>query len=191
MINALNSLMNLRVDAIGLAVVSAAMLLASQSAGVSEPVGKQATGNQLSAKQKAQLTQLPIPIVAPTYLPPGFRLVSASGEKGQYANGDDDSGYSLVYQGANNTCIKLSSSKDGPRGKWQQLVETKFGAVKVFVQTRNHNRFVYSFIPLKGNPALSSGGHLPNPNSRGEWQRCNPISMEDYLRVLKSLDVVK
>jgi len=34
--------------------------------------------------------------------------VEASGEKGQYAKGYDDSGYSLIYSGANNTCVHNS-----------------------------------------------------------------------------------
>ena len=76
----------------------------------------QKSGNLLSPQQTAQLTQLPIPIVAPTALPMGFRLVRAEGESGSYVNGDDDSGYAIDYQGANNTCLSIRSSKDGPRG---------------------------------------------------------------------------
>lgn len=152
---------------------------------------KLSTSYQLTSAQKAKLTQLPIPIVAPTYLPEGFRLVTAEGEKGQYANGDDDSGYSLVYQGRNNTCIRITSSKDGPRGKWQQMVDTRFGAVKVFTQTYENKYLIYSFIPVKGNPSLTSGGSLPHPDASGKFQSCKAVSLPEYARVLRSLAVLK
>jgi len=152
---------------------------------------KSASSYQLTAAQKAKLTQLPIPIVAPTYLPEGFRLVSASGEKGQYANGDDDSGYTLFYLGQNNTCVSVASSKDGPRGKWQQVVDTRFGAVKVFTQTYENKYSIYSFIPVKGNPSLLSGGSLPNPDANGNFKPCQALSMAEYVKVLRSLQVIK
>lgn len=140
----------------------------------------QVTGNLLSADQKAKLLQLPIPIVAPTYLPKGFQLTHADGEEGRYINGDDDSGYSLIYKGPDNTCIEVRSSKDGPRGTWQQIVETRFGSIKVF--TNNHPQgklSIYSFVPIAGQPVLFSGG-----------VSCNPVSMAEYIHVLQSLEVL-
>lgn len=167
---------------------------ATPTVNAAAPETSTVTGNLLSPEQKAQLSQLPIPIIAPTQLPAGFRLVAASGEKGQYANGDDDSGYSISYQGDNNTCINLTSSKDGPRGQADSVVQTQFGAVKVFTETRQDKTFIYSFIPIAGNPSLTSGGTVPDPAATGDtpgWKRCNAVSMEQYIQVLKSLEVVK
>lgn len=151
----------------------------------------QATGNQLSPAQKAQLTQLPIPIVAPTYLPAGFRLIQATGERGQYVNGDDDSGYTIAYKGPGNTCIKLYSSQDGPRGQAAKVVKTTFGAVRIFVQKTQNRPFIYSFIPIAGNPSLTSGGSMLDSATKNRWQPCNAVSMDEYVRVLQSLTVVK
>ena len=152
----------------------------------------QTPGNLLTPEQKEMLTQLPIPIVAPTYLPKGFRLISASGEQGQYANGDDDSGYSLSYLGANNTCIRLTSSKDGSRGQAANVVETPFGSIEVFTQTLQGKPFIYSFIPVPGNPSLSSGGTIQEGvGSRATWKTCNAVPMEQYIQILQSLEVVK
>lgn len=138
----------------------------------------QVTGNLLSADQKAKLLKLPIPIVAPTYLPKGFQLTHADGEEGHYSNGDDDSGYSLIYKGPENTCIEVRSSKDGPRGAWQQIVKTRFGSIKVFTENNQGKTSIYSFVPIQGQPVLISGAS------------CNPVSMQEYIHVLQSLELL-
>jgi hypothetical protein len=154
----------------------------------------QATGNLLSSEQKAKLLQLPIPIIAPTFLPEGFRLVQATGEANKYANGDDDSGYMIAYQGDNNTCISISSSSSGSRGLQRvNQVKTEFGTVDIYTSNARDNSIqsIASFITLKGNPALISGGSIPDRNADGGFKTCNPISLGQYIQVLKSLTLVK
>ena len=146
----------------------------------------------LSPQQTAQLTRLPILIVIPTELPIGFRLVRAEGEAGSYANGDDDSGYAIDYQGLNNTCLSIRSSQDGPRGlETISQVQTRFGLVTVYAETFAGRRRLISFLGLKGNPILISGGTLPDRTAKGGWRQCRAVSVETYTQVLKSLVVVK
>ncbi len=160
----------------------------------STPQPVQVTGNLLSPEQKAQLTQLPIPIIAPNFLPAGFRLVKATGETAKYANGDDDSGYTIAYQGENNTCISVTSSQSGPRGLQKiRQEQTEFGEVTVYTENARDNsiRNVVSFLRLKGNPILISGGTLPDSTTSNGWKQCSPVSIQTYIQVLKSLSVVK
>jgi hypothetical protein len=178
------------VDAMALSVDLGTHFM-SQTA-VSRTLVAQATGNLLSPKQKAQLTQLPIPIVAPTVLPASFRLVRAEGEAGKYANGDDDSGYAIDYEGAQNTCLSMRSSKDGPRGLEKVTqVQTRFGLVTVYQEKLRDGKSLVSFLGLKGNPTLVSGGTLPDNKAPDGWKRCRAVSVETYTQVLKSLAVVK
>jgi hypothetical protein len=152
------------------------------------------TGNLLTSEQKATLLQLPIPIVAPTFLPEGFRLVYANGEAGKYANGDDDSGYTIAYQGENNTCIRISSSSSGSRGLQRaNEVQTEFGSVVVYTDNARDNtiKSISGFLALKGNPILISGGSIPDRSADGGFKRCEPVGMGVYIQVLKSVTLVK
>ena len=149
------------------------------------------TGNLLSPEQVAKLTQLPIPIVAPTYLPKGFRLVSADGGSEKYANGEDDAGYMIEYQGDDNTCFSIYSSKDGPR-RLKQIgqVESAVGLIKMYEETYEGKSSIESFIPVKGNPMmLSPVSHL-NP-ATGNYERCKALDRTEYERILKSVELVK
>ncbi len=152
----------------------------------------QVAGTLLSPEQKARLTRLPIPIVAPTYLPTSFRLLRADGEASQYANGADDSGYAIDYQGTNNTCLSLRSSKDGPRGLTKvRQVQTNFGWVTVYVDTFGDRKSLVSFLGIKGNPVLISGGTLPDKTATSGWKPCRAVSIDAFTQVLKSLVIVK
>jgi hypothetical protein len=155
---------------------------------------KKETGNLLTSEQKALLLQLPIPIVAPSFLPEGFRLVYANGEAGKYANGDDDSGYTIAYQGENNTCISIRSTQSGSRGLQRvNQVQTEFGSVGVYTENARDNSIVVisSFLKLKGNPALISGGSIPDSITAAGFKRCQPVEMGVYIEVLKSVTLVK
>ena len=159
---------------------------------VSPALLAQTTGNLLSPEQTAKLTRLPIPVVAPTELPAGFRLVHADGEINKYANGDDDSGYAIDYEGDNNTCLSVRSSQDGPRGLGKvKQVQTRFGSLTVYEQKWRDSKSLISFLGLKGNPVLISGGTLLDSKAVGGWKRCRTVSLETYTQVLKSLAVVK
>jgi hypothetical protein len=152
------------------------------------------TGNLLSAEQKAKLTQLPIPIVAPTYLPNGFSLFQALSSTAKYANGDDDSGYSIDYLGENNTCISIRNSSSGTRGL-QKLREeqTEFGLLTIYTENARDNtiRNIVTPLGLKGNLILISGGTLPDSSAEGGWRPCKHVSIPTYIQVLKSLSIVK
>ncbi len=155
---------------------------------------KKESGNLLTSEQKALLLQLPIPIVAPNFVPEGFRLVYAKGESGKYVNGDDDSGYTIAYRGENNTCISIRSSSSGSRGLQRaNQVQTEFGSVVVYTDNARDNsiRNISSFLELKGNPALISGGSIPDSSADGGFKRCEPVGMGVYMQVLKSLTLVK
>jgi hypothetical protein len=152
----------------------------------------QATGNLLSPVQKARLTQLPIPVVVPTRLPVGFRLVRAEGEAGRYANGDDDSGYAIDYQGEQNTCLSIRTSQDGPRGLEKvKQVRTRFGLVTVYAEKLHDRKSLVSFLGIKGNPMLISGGMQPDSTASSGWKPCRAVNIETYTQVLQSLSVVK
>ena len=155
---------------------------------------KKESGNLLTSEQKAALLQLPIPIVAPTFLPEGFRLVYANGESSKLANGYDDSGYTLAYQGENNTCISIHSTQSGSRGlKKVDQVQTEFGSVVVYIDNSRDNsiRSISSFLPLNGNPTLISGGSITGRSADDGFKRCEPMEIEVYIQVLKSLTLVK
>jgi hypothetical protein len=155
---------------------------------------KKETGNLLTSEQKTLLLQLPIPIVAPTFLPDGFRLVYANGEASKYANGDDDSGYTIAYQGENNTCISMSFSSSGTRGLQRaNEVKTEFGSVVVYTDNARDNsiKSISSFFVLKGSPMLISGGSIPDRSADGGFKRCQPVEMGVYIQVLKSVTLVK
>ena len=148
----------------------------------------------MTSEQKGLLLQLPIPIVAPNFIPEGFRLVYAKGEANKYVNGDDDSGYTITYQGENNTCISIRSTQSGSRGlKKVNQVQTEFGSVAVYTDNSRDNsiRSISSFLPLRGNPTLISGGSITDPSADGGFRRCEPVAMGVYLQVLKSLTLVK
>jgi len=154
----------------------------------------QVTGNLLSPEQRAKFLQLPIPVVAPTFLPTGFRLVQAKGEANKYVNGDDDSSYSIDYEGANNTCISIRSSSSGSRGLQKaNQAETEFGLVEVYTDNARDNsiKSIASFLKLKGNPMLISGGSIADSSADGGFKKCNSVDIGVYMQVLKSLTLVK
>ena len=171
---------------------------AAPSYTISTSTGSQAkkeSGNLLTSEQKAALLQLPIPIVAPTFLPEGFRLVYTDGKSGKLANGYDDSGYTIAYQGENNTCISIgSSTPSGSRGlKKVDQVQTEFGSVVVYINNSRDNsiRSISSSLPLNGYPTLVSGGSVTGRSADDGFRRCEPMEMEVYIQVLKSLTLVK
>ncbi len=147
-------------------------------------------GKLLSPEQVAKLKKLPIPVVAPTYLPVGFRVVQAEGESAKYANGDDDSGYTLEYQRDDNTCFAIRSSQDGPRGLTQVgQVETAIGKVSIYQEYQGQSS-LQSFIPVKGNPVMISPVSRLN-SATGNYEVCKPLRRVEYERILQSIAVLK
>lgn len=152
---------------------------------------KAPSGNLLAPAQVAKLTKLPIPIVAPTDLPEGFRVTSADGDSVKYTNGDDDTGYAISYEKADGTCFVIQSSKDGPRRlKQVGQVETKVGNVNMYEETYQDKSWIQSFIPVKGNPVMISPVLLYKPET-GNHEACKALDRNDYERILKSIDFVR
>lgn len=152
---------------------------------------KAATGNLLSPAQVAKLTQLPIPIAAPTDLPTGFRVVSANGDSVKYINGDDDAGYAIEYEKEDGTCFAVQSSKDGPRRlKPIGQVESVMGTIKIYELTYQDKKALQSFIPVKGNPVMISPVARFS-QSTGDYVACRPLDRTEYERILKSMEIVK
>lgn len=148
-------------------------------------------GHGLSPVQVAKLTKLPIPIVAPNYLPPGFRVISADGNSVKLTNGDDDTGYSITYQGEDGTCFVINSSQDGPR-RLRQIgqVESAVGSIKMYEETYEGRRSVQSFIPVKGNPVMLSPVLQFKPD-KGTHEACKALDLAEYERILQSITIVK
>lgn len=170
-------------------VLQSAEILAVASA--DEQSSAKPIGNLLSQEQMAKLTRLPIPIVAPTDLPDGFRVVVADGESGKYVNGDDDSGYTIEYQRNDNTCFAITSSKDSPRRLPQVgQVESAIGTVKIYEETYESKRSLHSFIPVKGNPVMTSPISRLNPTT-GKYEACKALDRTEYERILKSIKLLK
>jgi len=149
----------------------------------------QNTGNLLSPKQKAQLSQLGIPIALPSYVPRGFRLTYFSAEKAQSQDPGDYSSYVIFYQGANNTCLEFSANSD-PAISLERLqkksVATQLGQVKVYSGKVEGKPMIVGLFSLANNNGymLRTGAWMP-PNTPGG--RCNPVTIEEYIQVLKSV----
>lgn len=152
------------------------------------------TSNLLSSKQKAQLTQLSMPIAVPTYLPGGFRLTNflAKKERDDYASGEY-SWYSIFYQGTNNSCLEVSANVDPAMsmGNLQKtLVKTRLGSVEVYSGNVEGKPMIVGLFSLgkKNGYMVRTGAWIPQNLAGG---RCNPVSRKEYIQVLKSLEMLK
>lgn len=73
------------------------------------------------------------------------------------------------------------------------IVQTEFGSVVVYIDNSRDNsiRSISSFLPLNGNPTLISGGSITGRSADDGFKRCEPMEIEVYIQVLKSLTLVK
>lgn len=149
----------------------------------------QTDGNLLSPEQKEELTQLPIPIVAPSYLPIGFQLTHATGGTEEFINGDINYYYYIQYENDNGGCIRIGTSQFGTDGLEPiRHVETELGAVEVFVDNLYAPRNIYGFLEVEGYPVLRSGEGTSFSSAN---ETCHRVSMETYDQVLESLTIVE
>lgn len=138
-------------------------------------------GHLLSPDQVARLSRLPIPVLVPTHVPAGFRVVRVEAESGQYANGDDDSGYLINYQGSNRSCFTIYSASGGARGLTTVGQEpTAFGVIKISVDQRFPSN-LSAFFPVEGNPLLITGA--------GGCGKALPRA--EFVRILRSVAVLR
>jgi hypothetical protein len=149
------------------------------------------TENLLTPAQMDQLTALPLPIVAPSYLPEGFQVVRVDGESVPYVDGSYDAGYVIEYQREDGTCFTIMSSKDGPRGLSSiGQVETALGPVSIYESRYEGSTTFLSYFPVDYNPMMMSPVSRLNPET-GEYEQCNPLDLQDYERILESIEVVQ
>jgi hypothetical protein len=157
----------------------------NQSAIASNPSN---SDSLLSAEQKDQLSQLGIEVILPTYLPAGTKLASFKVNQKKTSQINDYSFYKIEYVGADNTCIEAGSGYQsvGQRNPTKIQIETKVGVVEVASGTTRGGILQHWGLIRKSPDSQSviTGGR----SSSG--QPCNPISFEEFNKVLQSLDVV-
>ncbi|HAG81565.1 MAG TPA: hypothetical protein DCL61_10445 [Cyanobacteria bacterium UBA12227] len=171
----------------------------------------QNTENSRSSAQKMQQSQQTIPIVTtadlppgfnipiaiPTYLPSGFYLKQFLAFDAGYV-GQDTFYYSIVYEEVDNySCLEISSGIDGTAFEYLGLSETS-------VKVSQGEVTVYSGN-VEGKPmiiALDWGKQIGLPSSdyrmtlisgydSSGGDECNPVSMEEFIKVLQSLKPLK
>lgn len=159
----------------------------NQSAIASNPSN---SDNLLSAEQKEQLSQLGIEVFLPTYLPMGTKLDSFKVYKKKTSQIADYSFYNIQYIGTDNTCLEAGS---GYQAMWQKnpskmQIDTKVGVVEVSSGTHSRSGTLEHWGWIRKNAegqSLITGGRSSN------GKPCNPISFEEYNKVLQSLEVLK
>lgn len=71
----------------------------------------QATGDLLDAAQKDKLKEVSVPIVVPTYLPAGFRVIKLEAGREELRSGSY-AYYSILYKGEDDACFDISLNND-------------------------------------------------------------------------------
>jgi hypothetical protein len=148
-----------------------------------------ATGDLLSAEQKARLSKLKIPIVLPTYLPQNFRVTDFDAGKEEMAN-ESYSYYSIIYKGANNTCLELTANTDPgmtTSGLNTTSMTTALGKVTVSSGNLENKPIIIGLFSL---PRNSNNGYMLRTGGWVPGRRCATIGKDEYLQVLKSLRII-
>lgn len=142
----------------------------------------QVTGSLLTTKQVTELKRKPvISAVIPTFLPAGYRVTRFETYRGKYTNGDDELGYQIHYRGADNTCLYVGSTQNGPRGMVQVAsASTALGPLKVYKDPQTSS--------LASFPSTGRGTLLLSP---GYEEGCSSLSLKQFTRVVQSIRVLK
>lgn len=139
------------------------------------------SGHLLTPAQLTRLTGLPIPVLVPTQVPAGFRVVRFEAESGKYANGDDDSGYLIDYQRSDRSCFTIYTASGGTRGLSVVGQEpTAFGVINLYVDQRFPSN-LSAFFPVEANPVLINGA--------GWCGKALPRS--EFVRILRSVTLLR
>ncbi|MFN4776232.1 MAG: hypothetical protein ACK5L4_10555 [Pseudanabaena sp.] len=146
--------------------------------------------NLLSAEQLMQLKQLGIKVVLPTYLPAGFQVTYFEAHRQKRPEDITDSAYYRIsYANANNICIEVGS---GYQAVWitnpsKSELETALGDIEItYGKLRRSETMQYWASIKKGGQVIYTGGKLS-----GVSETCNPLSLKDFTKVLKSLTVLE
>jgi hypothetical protein len=158
----------------------------------------QVQGNLLDSSQKAQLQELAVPIVVPSYLPEGFRLTKLNSGREELRSGSY-AYYSILYQGKNDTCLDISLNTDPamltsrmPRRFMQIPISNKEVTI-IYGNVEDKSITMGRFEVPNGSPnsayMLRTGGWMPS-GQEGRNIRCNSISEEEYNKVLQALEML-
>ncbi|WP_271253856.1 hypothetical protein [Pseudanabaena sp. Chao 1811] len=158
----------------------------------------QATGDLLDAAQKDKLRELSVPIIVPTYLPAGFRVIKLEAGREELRSGSY-AYYSILYKGEDDACFDISLNTDPamltsrmPR-RFMQIPISNKDVTIIYGNVEDKPITMGRFSVPSGSPTsaymLRTGGWMPS-SQEGRNIRCNSISDAEYDKVLQALKVL-
>ena len=158
----------------------------------------QATGDLLDAAQKDKLKELSVPIVVPTYLPAGFRVIKLEAGREELRSGSY-AYYSILYKGEDDACFDISLNNDPAMRtsrlsrRFMQIPISNKDVTIIYGNIEDKPITMGSFSVPSGSPnsgyMLRTGGWMPS-SLEGRNIRCNSISDAEYDKVLQALKVL-
>jgi len=158
----------------------------------------QVTGDLLDASQKDKLRELSVPIVVPTYLPTGFRVIKLEAGREELRSGSY-AYYSILYKGENDTCFDISLNTDPamrtsrmPR-RFMQIPISNREVTIIYGNVEDKPITMGRFNVPNNSPTsaymLRTGGSMPAAQEERNI-RCNAMSDAEYDKVLQALKVL-
>ncbi|MFN9481391.1 MAG: hypothetical protein ACK6CX_01005 [Pseudanabaena sp.] len=158
----------------------------------------QATGDLLDAAQKDKLKELSVPIVVPTYLPAGFRVIKLEAGREELRS-RSYAYYSILYKGEDDACFDISLNTDPAMStsrlsrRFMQIPISNKDVTIIYGNIEDKPITMGSFSVPSGSPnsgyMLRTGGWMPS-SLEGRNIRCNSISDAEYDKVLQALKVL-
>lgn len=158
----------------------------------------QATGDLLDAAQKDKLKEVSVPIVVPTYLPAGFRVIKLEAGREELRSGSY-AYYSILYKGEDDACFDISLNNDPAMRtsrlsrRFMQIPISNKDVTIIYGNVEDKPITMGSFSVPSGSPnsayMLRTGGWMPS-SLEGRNIRCNSISDAEYDKVLQALKVL-
>lgn len=158
----------------------------------------QATGDLLDAAQKDKLKELSVPIVVPTYLPAGFRVIKLEAGREELRS-RSYAYYSILYKGEDDACFDISLNTDPAMRtsrlsrRFMQIPISNKDVTIIYGNVEDKPITMGSFSVPSGSPnsgyMLRTGGWMPS-SLEGRNIRCNSISDAEYDKVLQALKVL-
>ncbi|MFN6140745.1 MAG: hypothetical protein ACK48A_00325 [Pseudanabaena sp.] len=158
----------------------------------------QATGDLLDAAQKDKLKELSVPIVVPTYLPAGFRVIKLEAGREELRS-RSYAYYSILYKGEDDACFDISLNNDPAMRtsrlsrRFMQIPISNKDVTIIYGNIEDKPITMGSFSVPSGSPnsayMLRTGGWMPS-SLEGRNIRCNSISDAEYDKVLQALKVL-
>lgn len=158
----------------------------------------QATGDLLDAAQKDKLKELSVPIVVPTYLPAGFRVIKLEAGREELRS-RSYAYYSILYKGEDDACFDISLNTDPAMRtsrlsrRFMQIPIGNKDVTIIYGNVEDKPITMGSFSVPSGSPnsayMLRTGGWMPS-SLEGRNIRCNSISDAEYDKVLQALKVL-